>query len=237
MGKPARQLLRDRFFKNLYAAIRAKLERRGSPLAKRPIRRPIRQVAYAGVASAIVGFTFNVLGVQDWVCGVPIFQPGVSDLCGALALGHRAKRAERIEWESREPGSCAALRIHIEHYPEGAYRDAAADLLAARRMTQVEVWTPATPAPRLTMFVGQDGTPAGDSAAAQAAALERAKVVAERLCRGFAATTLFRLTSAQPAVQVWNCGRVSRGVVCGFEGEAVCSVEERRVKETESCER
>lgn len=52
-----------------------------------------------------------------------------------------------------------------------------------------------------------------------------------------AATTVFRLKSATPVLQQWHCETTARGVVCGFDGEAVCDVDERCVEETESCGR
>ena len=87
---------------------------------------------------------FNLFSAQDQVCGVPLLQPQISDMCGALGLGNRPTKAERIAWESREPGSCAALRTHVERFPDGAYRAEASDMLAARRVTQTEIWTPGT---------------------------------------------------------------------------------------------
>jgi hypothetical protein len=163
-----------------------------------------------------------------------LLQPRISDWCGALGLGHRPTRTERIAWESRAPGSCAALRVHVERFPEGAYRAVAADRIAARRVTHTETWEPATR--RLVLFVGEGDVAYRDEPAAHAAALGRAQVTAERLCKGFAATASYRLTSAKPTVQTWNCSRASGGVRCGLEGEAVCEVEERRVQEVEVCE-
>jgi hypothetical protein len=176
-----------------------------------------------------------LFSAQDQVCGVSFFQPHVSDVCGALGLGNRPTKTERIAWEGREPGSCAALRAHIERFPQGAYHHDAADILAARRVTQMEIWTPSTR--RLALFVGQDDAFSSDEAAAQTAALTRGQVSAEQLCKGFAAATSFRFTSAKPTVQTWHCSPVARGVACGLEGEAVCTVEERRVQELEACGR
>jgi hypothetical protein len=65
--------------------------------------------------------------------------------------------------------------------------------------------------------------------------LARGRGEAERLCRSFAATTLFKFTSAIPAAQTWSCRAVDGGITCGFEGEAVCSVEERELVERETC--
>ena len=167
------------------------------------------------------------------MCGVPLFQPAISDLCGAMGFGNRPTKTERVAWEGREPGSCAALRAHVEHFPEGAYRRNAADLLAARRVTAREIWTPSER--QLALFVGNDDAAYSNEPAAQAAALARGQGSAERLCKGFAATTSFRFISARPAPQTWNCQSVAKGVTCSFEGEAVCAVEERRAQEVESC--
>jgi hypothetical protein len=230
----------DPFFEDLCGAVRAKLEGRGAPPAKGPTRRLLHRLQLSSLLSAICvlsALTFNFLGVQDWLCGVPLFQPHLSDACGALALGHRAKRAERIEWERREPGNCAALRSYVERYPDGTFRDTAASLLAARLVTEVEVWGPGARSRRLALFVGREGLPSRDEPTARASALERAQAPAERLCKGFAATTFFRFSSAHPSAQVWRCGPEAMGVICGFEGEAVCQLEERRIQQTETCGR
>jgi hypothetical protein len=228
---------RDPFFKDLCAAVTAKLEGRAVPPAKGPMKRLMRRLTYSSLVSAIgfggLALGFNLFGAQDQVCGVSFLQPQVSDVCGVLGLGHRATKKERIAWEGRAPGSCAALRAHIERFPQGAYRDDAAEILAARRVTQVEIWTPGTR--RLSMFMGQGDVPSADEAAARSAALARARAPAARLCKGFAAATNFRFMSATAAAQIWNCDHVAGGVICGFEGEAQCTLEERRTQETETC--
>jgi TIR domain len=229
--------LRDPFFQDLCAAVTAKLEGRPVPPAKGPMKRLVRRLTLSSVASAIgfgaLAFGFNLFSAQDQVCGISFLQPQLSDVCGAFGLGNRPTKTERIAWEGREPGSCAALRAHVEHFPQGAYRHDAADILAARRVTQMEIWTPSTR--RLALFVGEDDALSSDEAAGRAAALSRGQVSAERLCKGFAAATSFRFTSATAAVQTWRCAPAAKGVVCGFEGEAVCAVEERHMQEIEVC--
>ena len=103
------------------------------------------------------------------VCGVPLMQPQISDSCGALGLGNRPTKTELVAWESRERGSCAALRTHVERFPQGAYRADAADMLAARRVTQKETWTSSTR--KLSLYVSQDEAASSNEAAAHAAAL------------------------------------------------------------------
>jgi hypothetical protein len=227
---------RDPFFEDLVAAVTAKLDERPVPPAKGPMKRLVRRLTLGSVASTVgfggLALAFNLFSAQDQVCAVPVAQPQLSDLCGALGVGHRPTKAERVAWDQCD-GSCDALRRHIEQFPDGAYRTQAAERLAARRVTQTEVWTPGTR--RLALFVGQDGTPARTEEAARSASLARAQPNAERLCKGFTATTAFRLKAGSPVPQSWSCSRVAGGVVCGFEGEAVCELEERRVEEKEVC--
>jgi len=228
---------RDPFFKDLTAAVTAKLEGRAVPPAKGPMKRLIRRLTYSGFASAMVfgglTFGFNLFRSQDHLCGIPLLQPRISDVCGALGLGNRPIMRERIAWEGREPGNCAALRTHIERFPNGTYHNEAASMLVARRVMQTEVWTLTTR--HLMLFEPPDDVPSSNEAAAQRAALTRARDRAERQCRGFAATTLFRFRSSTPVPQVWNCRSMAKGAACGFEGEAVCRLEERNVQEYESC--
>ena len=98
----------------------------------------------------------------------PCSHPSISDLCGALGFSKRPSKVERIAWEGREAGSWAALRSHVERFSYGAYRAAASDMLAARRVTQSEIW---------------------------------------------------------------QCSQAAKGVVCCFDGESVCMLEERRTQE------
>jgi TIR domain len=227
---------RDPFFQDLAAAVNAKLEGRAVPAAKGPMKRLMR-LSYGSAASALLfcagAFGSNFWHLQDHICGMPLLQPHVSDSCGALGLGDRPVRKERNAWERREQGSCAALRAHIQRFPNGAYRAEATSLLAARRLTQTEVWTPATR--RLTLFQPQEDVASATEGAARAVSLVSAKAQVQRLCKGFAATLSFRLTSAAPEAQVWNCSSAPKGIACGFEGEAVCEVDERSFIESETC--
>jgi hypothetical protein len=229
---------RDPFLLDLVAAARAKLEGHAAPPAKGPMKRMLRRFATtSGVAALLAvawGFGVNVLGVQDQICAVPLGQPRVSDLCGAVHLGRRPTRAERLAWEGREPGSCAGLRNHVMKFPDGVYRAAAADLIAARRVWVEDRWTP-TQKP-LALYVTHDATPSSTVEAAKAAALTRGHARAERLCRDFAASGVHRFTSAVAEAQSWECTPGPGRLVCGFDGRAVCTLEERQQLERESCE-
>ncbi|MBS1876171.1 MAG: toll/interleukin-1 receptor domain-containing protein [Acidobacteria bacterium] len=229
---------RDPAFQDLVAVVRAKLAGRAAPPALGPRTRLMRRLRYAGLSTAlafgVAAFALNALRVQDRVCGAGVAQPALSDACGTLGLGNRPAKRERLAWENREPGSCDALRSYLAAYGAGVYRDRAAALLAARRMVRTEAWTPA--ARRLQLYVSQAGGARPDEDAARTDALARARDQAERLCKGFAAGTLFRLRSSSVEAQSWECSRTPGGVVCGFGGEAVCAVDERQTREIEQCE-
>lgn len=197
------------------------------------LRRRLTYSSLSAIALGCLSFGSNLFLTQDRVCRVPLLQPAISDVCGALRLGKRPTKAERIVWAARKPGSCTDLRTHIERFPNGAYYTEAATMLAAKRITQTEVWTPTMH--RLDLFEPQADAAFPNKTAAQADALARAKGDVERLCREFAATTLFRLKLATPAPQVWNCSPTSKGLASGFEGDAVCELEERRIQEQEVC--
>ena len=150
-----------------------------------------------------------------------------------MGLGGRPTRAERLAWSAAAPGSCEALREHIVRFPRGVYRREAADLLAARRVTTEETWTPATRS--LVLFAPPRGSPARSETRAKSDALTTARADADRLCRGFGAGTLFRFVSAKPRAETWSCHVSGGGVTCGFEGEADCALEARQLAERETC--
>lgn len=228
---------RDPYFQDLVASVKAKLEGRPVPPAMGSTRRLVRQLAFGSLVSAIVSFSAafgsNVFGLQDRMCALPLLQPYVSDACGIAGFGQRPTRGERIAWERREPRSCVALRTHIAQFPNGAYREEATSTLAARRVAQHDIWMSTKRS--LTLFVGHGDRESSNEIHARDDALRRAQAAAEQLCKGFAATTSFRFRSAEPVVRAWDCSETGRGVTCGFDGDAVCELDEKRVEETETC--
>lgn len=228
---------RNPFFRDLVATVRARMEGVDPPKPKGPMRRALRR-ASAGVVSMgalglVVAFSGNVMSVQQHTCSVAMAQPTLSDVCGALGLGGMPSRAERLAWQAREPGNCAALRSHVERFPDGAYRSTAADLIAARRETEDEVWTRAERRLRLALIPGQGLHPS--ETAARTAAEAEALAEARTLCAGFANTQSYRVLSAAPQLEELDCDTYSRGVTCSGRGEAVCAVEVRETIRTERC--
>lgn len=226
----------DVFFKDLLAACEAKMNGTPPPPPRGPLQRTMRRAA-TGLASlagigAVLAFALNVMSVQDQLCTAPLAQPGFSDFCGSIGLGRRPTREERLAWAEITPGSCDALRRHVEAFPAGAYAGQAADRLTARRVTETEVWTPATQPLRLAV------TPAGrgvaDTAAAQAIALSRATEDARILCSGLAGSSM-RLKASTARIDVWDCRPGEAGVTCSGRGEAVCEIEKRGTVPAETC--
>jgi hypothetical protein len=184
----------------------------------------------AMISAALIAF--NTFGLAAKLCTLPAAQPGLSDGCGGLGLGGRPDRAERLAWEARTPGSCPALREHINRFPNGAYRSEAADLLTARQTSIVETWEPAS---RTLALFEPAGSPAKDDGAAQTRALQSAKSDAERLCRGFGAGSLYRYVSSSAVAEHWSCIKSAGGTECGFDGRAMCELSMSRRLEQEHC--
>lgn len=228
---------KDPFFQDLLAAVQAKIDGRAVPPAKGPMERLRRRITYSSVATllaaALGAFGSDSFHTQEKICGGSIIQPQISDLCGALGFGARATKQERIAWEQRKPGSCADLRTHVTRFPGGAYSGAAMEILASRRVTETEVW--ANGERRLSLYQSQEGRATKVKTAAQTIAVENAISSAERLCKGFAAAGSFRFIASKVDPQKWNCAQTAHGYLCGFEGEAVCQLQERTLREEESC--
>jgi hypothetical protein len=228
---------RDPFFEDLVEAIKAKIEGRPVPPAKGPMRRLRQRLTYSTLAGALVarigGFGSNTFAVQDKVCGSSILQPGMSDLCGACGLGSRPTRSERLSWQARRPGNCDDLRNHLGRFPDGAFHSQAQSLLADRHEEKTEIWTPTVKSLRLVVSAGERGFT--DDNFAKADALARAQHKSELLCSDFDATTLYRFKGAKPEAEQWECSTLGSGRSCGFEGKAVCQLDEKHTREEETC--
>lgn len=213
----------DPFFRDLVAAVNAKLEGRAAPPARGPAARLMRRLTIGSVASAIAAgvfaFAMNLLSVQNYACTVPFGQPLISDACGAVGLGHRPTREARVDFEALPPGDCAALETYRAQYETSPLRAIADSRLNARVATHEEQWIAGER--RLSLYAG---------GASETEARSRASTRAEQLCRGFAATTQFRLDRAD-IDGAYAC----EDGVCGISGEAVCRLQERQVIVREAC--
>ena len=200
-------------------------------------RRSLRRLSLASGASGllVLGLMFGAdwFSMQARICRLPLGQPALADACGAWRLGGAATKNERRAWESRERGSCVALRTHVAQFPSGAYRQVADARLTARRIEMEETWT-AREHP-LELHISRDVPPKRDPAGAEVDVRTRAQAEAARLCKSFAATGQNRLRSARIEVIQMNCDSVSGGKVCGLDGQALCAIDERGQIPRESC--
>ena len=199
----------------------------------------IRKKLFAGltfgvVVACIFGVTMNVLGVQNNVCSIDFAQPGLSDFCGGFGLGDKPTRKERLAWEARTPGSCDAIRSHIETFGDkGALHSVAADLLAARRTSTEVYWVDDTQSAPFSQSFATVG--AETEAEARAAALANAGRAAEASCKAYGQGDLYKVKGHKIEVDAWDCTEFSSGHYCGFDGKSICLLERRVEEQREFC--
>jgi hypothetical protein len=156
----------------------------------------------------------------------------VRALCRQAGLGGVATRAEEALWVARAAGDCEPLRAYLADFPGGACAEEAQKRLQAAGASREETWNPAQR--RLPMTVRQSLDPLATESAARADALTRGAEEARLVCAGFNAGE-FRLVSSSAGARSWRCAARGGGAVCGFDGEAVCEVEQRVLSEREVC--
>lgn len=222
--------LLDPSFRDVVAAIRARIDRREPLPAMAPFLRQRRLViagASAGCAM-MVGLLFglNLFGVQDSACAIPSGHV-VSDACGAVGLGNRPSKGERLAWESRPRGDCAALRAFAAdkgHY----YHRAAVAALNAVTETRADAFTPA-PRNWLSRVPARDRPRFPTEAAAKEDARERAE--REAFHEGCAPRAYERIRGVEITPREYECRREGRrgGFSCALSYHAMCRIEARAV--------
>lgn len=204
------------------------------PAAKGPIQRLRRRVTYGSlltsVAAAAGAFGSNTFHLQDKACAAPQF---VSDACGSLGLGSRPAKTERLAWQALRAGNCDDLKSFLGHFPAGTLGERARSLLADHHVSESPIRTVVTH--QLVLRQSPSDTARPTLAQAKADALNRAQQNAVNLCNGFAGTSRYRFKSATIDVQQWDCEKNGGGFSCGFDGQAICELEERTVRTDESC--
>jgi len=223
---------KDPFLLDLVAACRAKLEGKPVPPAKAPSVRLFRRLRTGAVGALVTAFFWalatNVGGLQTTLCTLPVGQPTLSDACGALSLGGRPPRDERIAWAARRPGNCADLRAFISRYPGGANRRLAADLLAAATSERAPAWSPTMRTVR--GYVRQSMTGFSSAAAAQADARTRAQADAATLCAPIDAFE--KLDGATITPIAYDCRPgFEGGTICALDYAGACQMEARPLVE------
>jgi hypothetical protein len=219
----------DPFFRDLVAAVQAKLDGKPVPPARGPMARLVRRLTVGSIASAatagLFAFAMNFMSMQDHACSVQLGQPFLSDACGALGLGNRPTHDERVAFEALPAGDCDALSAYRDRYEDSPLRAIVDSRLADRRPAPEPRWVAQTIGQ--TLYQPQTARAAATEEAARAAALAAAEGQALRLCRTAEASGLYRLQRATPIAEQWECEQTGSGYVCSFMGQAECAVEQR----------
>jgi len=220
--------VRDPFFRDLVAAVQAKLASLPPPQPIGPKRRLARRLTYGAVSSTgmalLSAFAVNAFGVTSKMCTLPGPQPALADACGAAHIGGQPTQAERLAWEGRPKGDCQWLSDFVRDHPDSPLRSRAADLITAGE--KGGPWVSITKEMPL-YFEASEGAPKATEAAEQADALQRAKDDADLACRPFAAAATFRYTPGAATAKAvkWSCDHTGAGYACSFSGWAECPVQ------------
>lgn len=221
---------RDPRFKNVVEA--AKVLVAGGPRPRPALVHRARLAAVWGsglcLFAGVLGFVADVAGLQEQICRIP----GVRSACSSQGLGGVPTEEEKALWTGRTPGDCAGLRAYLDRYPNGAFAEGAGRRLQAMEVVEEEGWIPARQLLPLTVRTTFD--PLATEEAARADALQRANEEARTTCAGFSAGE-YRLLSATAEAQNWRCSPRGSGVACGFDGQAICQVEARRIEQRQVC--
>lgn len=228
---------RDVFFQDLVDTIRARLAGQPAPAPRGHLARLRRRLAWGSLFST-VGLALLVLLLPAFpaqICQWPLFQPRLSDTCGDLGIGNRPSRAERLAWQSLPPGDCQALRLHLQHFPQGAFSQQAQALIAAAHTLETQRWEPVEK--ELPLFIDGARPAVPTEAEARRLVQAQAQEMTEHLCASFGATarTYRNRVGSHPRMESTTCESSSRGFVCSTSGMAVCWLKESVVSRREEC--
>jgi hypothetical protein len=168
----------------------------------------------------LLGFSANIIGIQQQLCTVPFGQPVVSDVCGAMKVGDRPSSEERRAWETIDFHDCDAMRDHVRRFPDGALRDQATAFIASKRMERSAA--PVVSDRRATGYVRQGERGLASVASARADALARARQDAGLLgCVPIGDETVVNITISPTA---FRCIVRNDGHTCGLDYAATCTM-------------
>jgi hypothetical protein len=218
-------------FRNLVAAAKAVVAGGPRPRPMTPGRLARLMAVWVsglGVAATLLGFAADLAGLQEPLCTIP----GIHGVCASWGLGGVPTKAEQILWAQRAPGDCVDLRAYLASFPKGAFAEEAGRRLQAAETVEEESWTPDEH--NLPLTVRTTLTSLASEEAARADALTRGATEAAQACEGFNGGE-FRLASSAAVAQSWRCSARGSGWVCGFDGQAICQAEARRVTQRQVC--
>jgi hypothetical protein len=223
----------DQYIVDLVALCRSKLDSTAPPPAKARAARLLRRAAFgssgAVVALLVAALTLNFGSLQAALCTLPGPQPLLSDACGAVGLGGRPSRAERLAWESRDTKSCTALRQYLREYPRGSFRSEAMSLLQTAQTMPAAGNDPISRTIR--GFVGHPEKEFSSELAAKTDSIVRVKLDAQQVtCQPLSSTE--RLLSSVVIQTTLDCRHAALlGWSCSADYTAQCNVATQRLQE------
>jgi len=203
------------FMLDLVAAAKAKAAGLDPPLPRAPRQLLFRRLAYA-VPTAIAAIAIMVGLYRDF---------GIDRIAGS---------AETARWAAMRPGSCEDLRRFLGEHSNGVHAAEAQALLNARAVSSNIRWRPTERLLPIFVSIG-DEAGAPDEPGARRAALARGQPEAQRNCRRLAEAASARFRSARLRADRFECERFQTGMVCAFQGEAVCALDESYQVAVETC--
>jgi hypothetical protein len=132
------------------------------------------RVTLLGLLGTLLSFGFNVAGVQEKSCSFSAAQPLLSDGCGALGLGSKPTRQERLAWEALPAGDCKAIEAFVGKFDDTAYLDQATHSLELRRLIRASQVSDYARDGVSLAYVRQSPRPFGSRTAAEASARQLA---------------------------------------------------------------
>jgi hypothetical protein len=230
---------------DVVAAIKAKVAGTSPPAPKGRLAL-LRQRILAGFGGACLvggggGFGMDVYNVQAMACtaGTGAFEAAISDSCGALRLGDRPTKDERLAYAAIKPNTpqtCTQLRAFVATYNDSSVSDLPAQAdrrISARISSRFEEWTPSAD----EAVINESRAPLSPSptiAAAQAAARAEIQRDAPQTCETTGVPNEKRANMMNSIdVKDYNCPPDPRsGYTCSARYIVTCGMEERAVVET-----
>lgn len=229
---------RNPFFQDLQCYLEAAVQQSPPPPPRGPMVRFVQRLS-AGLTVGVViafifGFALNLLELQNNLCSINFSQPNLSDFCGKYGLGDKPDHDQRVDWESREPHSCEAVRKFMDKYgSNSALHSQASEILSKKRIIVEEAWIADT---QRTIFSQSiTSQPATTEALAQQAALTQSLRIAEASCRAFAESDFYQFKGFDVQPEQWDCMDLRDGHYCGFDGFKVCNLERLERTNKEDC--
>jgi hypothetical protein len=219
---------RDGRWRYVLDVVRARMQ--GLPVPPPP-HRAARWWSVAGVLTLVlstVGFLNDLGGLKGMVCESAAGRP----LCRSLDLPGVPGEQEEALWQAaRGQSACEPFRNYLQSYAAGAYAAAAQGRLAARQTTEQHRWLPTIRTQALTVAAETAATEAASRAALQAPL----QAEADRLCRAYAQSDVYRLDLARPTPDGVLCAPLDGKVRCRFDGDVKCLLSERHSETVERC--